>query len=125
MKYFVAGILIICLIFAFCVFNLTVENLWFGEIKRHLEDSQQYSGAGMYDAALVSANAAYEIWSKRKDYLAAVLVHDDIDDLNRTLSLALDCLERKSDSAPDSVTEALELVKTVLDGEQFSLRNIF
>lgn len=124
MKYFIAGIAILCLVFAFCAANEYYEDQLLSEIQFLLEDTQRCLISEEQDAAIARISAANDLWEKSNNYFAVVLVCDRVDELSHVLSLALDSLYRGSDSAADSVTQALSLVKSIVADEQLSLRNI-
>ena len=124
MKYFIAGIIILCLVLVLCTLNQRLETNWLTEIQLLLEETRRSIVIDDRDAALSLVETANDLWQKRSEYFSTVLVCDHVNELNHALSLALDSLYRGSDSAADSVTQALSLVETIISGEQLSLKNI-
>ena len=125
MRYFVAGIIVICTTAVACVVNFFYIQNKIDGVLNSLEAAEAFVTSESWGEAAESAEEAYDKWEADRDYYTTVLKHFDIDSVWVSLEQLKKSigLEDTADAAASIVSARTYLV-SIIEAEALSIGNV-
>lgn len=120
------GFVLLALLVALCIVELSCLSAIVSDAQTHLESAQRCAADGRYADAVDAAGQACSLWGRHRLFLGAVLRHEDSDALY-FLFARLPYFAQDEDGAELRATcgELSERLRHILDSERPRLYNIF
>ncbi|MDR1116665.1 MAG: DUF4363 family protein [Oscillospiraceae bacterium] len=126
MKYLVAAILILSCVLAFCIFSFYKLDSAVGELLNIIASAEESASSGDMEKSYEYTKTAVSLWTDKEILFAALLNHDQFNNIPANLEGMLRCSEEGSKSGLLSYLITLRAdLEQIISDETLTLKNLF
>lgn len=83
MKYFIATVIVLCVIISACVANIFIIRNICEDIKAEILKAEAFADAGDWGNASAAYDKVLNMWNKYKEYFSVVMRHTEVHDIDQ------------------------------------------